>query len=143
MLDYYADPANVVVKSDSGVGNMGDLDWPDAGNENARFHLDGVPFVVSFIRVHFSGTGASLADFGIHIDSGRGIRHDTRLHRVKKRGFNKDANWRVELDEIKDWILQANDVLVLTWTNPHAAAIAWGAEVGLVPVPVPVTNAAG
>jgi len=134
MLDYYADPANVVIKSDGGVGNMGDLDWPVSGNENARFHLDGVPFVVSFIRAHYSGTGSSLADLVINIDSGRGIRHDTKLHTIEARGLNVDANWRVPLDEIKDWIFQGNDVLVPTWTNPHAAAIAWGLEVGMIPV---------
>ncbi len=133
MLDYYSDPANIQVFSDSGVGDMGSLAIDTDANHAARFGLT-VPYIPSFIRVHFSGTGATLANVLINIDSMRGERHDTILHTVKKRGLGVDVTWRVELHEMKDWILQGADALVLTYTNPHAGDLAWGIETGLIPV---------
>lgn len=144
MLDYYADPANVQVSWASGSGDMGNLDWPAAGNEKARFWIPNQDWAIAFIRVHFAGTSNSLANMGINIDSGAGEDHDTLLHTVRQRGIDSsgisvDVNWRVPIWEQRDWMFRYNreddtkDVLVLTWTNPDSGNISWGAEVGLIP----------
>lgn len=134
MRDYYANPANTQIRADGGDDIMGSLASLTDGNRAAQFSLDGRPFVVSFIRVHFSGSGANTANVGVNIDSGKGERFDALLHTIESRGLNADVNWRIPLDEIKDWLFGADDMLVLTWANPHVGSLAWGAEVGLIPV---------
>lgn len=132
MLDCYADPKNVQVFADGGSGDMGDLDWPEEGVDRCRFAIPDKAFVLSFCRIHFSGSGSGTADLAINIDNSRGRHYDMLLHTVKAVGKGADVNFRVPLDEIKDWILQPGDLIVLTWTNPDSGNILWGVEVGLV-----------
>jgi len=136
-MDYYEDPASVQVFSDSGSSTMGDLDWPEDGVERCRFHLSGKPFVVRFVRAHFT-EGTGTADLVLNIDSARGRFHDTALWTVEDVGTGTDAHFRCPTDQLSHFVFQEDDVLVLTWANPDSGNINWGVEVGLIEV---TTNA--
>ncbi len=130
-MNYYDDPASVQVFYDSGSSTMGDLDWPEDGVERCRFSLGNKPFVVRFVRVHFT-EGTGTADLVLNVDSHQGRFHDTALWTVKAVGTGADANFRCPSDQLSHFMLGADDKLVLTWANPDDGNINWGAEVGLI-----------
>jgi hypothetical protein len=139
MLDYYTNPANLVVQIDAGDGHMGSLDLPLADNYDARFGLD-VPFVLVGVRAHFSG-GSGLANLTINVDSGRGIAHDYLLDTVEGPlrtgvGTGKDINYRVLPEELVGWRFDGaiGDKMTCVWTNPDPGNMLWGLEVSLMPV---------
>ena len=131
-------PCNVQALSWNGSADMGSLTYglyvsgSLDDNNAAQFSLPG-RYAISFIRAHFAA-GSGTADMAINVDSRLGPLHDTLLHTVEAVGTGNDVNWRVPVDELKDWIFQDNDVVVLTWANPDTGVMTWGAEVGLIPV---------
>ena len=135
------DLSKIIIKADGGGVNMGVLSSGATFGETspARFHLRDTPafgkrFIPVWVRIHFSGTGANLADVGMYVDSWRDSSYDVLLWTEASKGLNKDVNFRIPVDELKDWVLEAQDEFVLTWTNPHPNAVMWGVVVGLLPV---------
>ena len=126
-------PQDIIFQNDGGTGDMGSMTIGSDGDTNdaARFGLDD-RFALKFIRLHFRGAGATLADLTINLDSHLGPDFDCELHTIKTVGLDVDYVLRVPEDEIADWTFRGGDKIVLLWTNPHSAAVFWGAEVGLV-----------
>lgn len=127
------DPFRTIVQRDSGTSDMGTLS-ASAPTEVARFRLIEQPFCLSWLRVHFTvitGSGGT-ATLAVNLDSGTGVRHDTELLQITGAGKDNDVNLRIADEELKDWVFQRGDAIVLTWTNPDDGNVAWGAEVGLL-----------
>ena len=137
----YLPPEKVVIQSDGGSADMGVVTneisparfGPRARGGDERLDQSS-NFLLLWVRVHFSGTGSTTADMGIQIDSGRDIQYDTLLWTEEDRGLNADVTFRVPQEELFHWVLEPWDQVVLTWTNPHAQAVVWGATVGLASV---------
>lgn len=126
-------PTDIVIQTDGGTGDLDITFYPK------RY----LAFVLAFVRCHFqivSGAPATTqADFVIGVDSDRGIWWDCDLHRWDQRGAadGYDVNFRVPQDELLHWVFQAKDGLRLYWDNPSATnQIAWGVEVGMIPLEV-------
>lgn len=105
---------------------------------SARFglkHLSPAPrWCFCWLRVHFSGTGSTLADLTLNIDSHRETPYDSALWVEKSVGLTVDVSLRTPEDELFHWLFESGDELVLTWTNPHVGTLFWGATVGLWPL---------
>lgn len=126
---------NIVFQHESGVGNMGSLDYGVGADENrvARFGLD-TKFVLVAIRGHFSG-GTGDADLTVNLDSGLGLRHDFGLKTIRDVGTDGDElNLRIPMEEYDHWTFCGcrGDKIVPTWTNPGSNT--WGLEVLLRPI---------
>jgi len=100
-------------------------------------HPDGGPFALSFLRVHFSGSsgGATLT---LSVDSDAGTPWDTTVYTLANSGpstAGSDVNLRIGRDELEHWAFEADDTLLLSWTDPDAGdTTQWGIEIGLVQV---------
>lgn len=134
------DLAKIIIKADGGGVNMGLLAEPPTSTI-AHFNLNdtsfaGQKFCPTWIRIHFSGTGATLADVGMYVDSWRGFTYDTLLWTEASKGLNKDVVLRVPEEELMHWMVEPGDDFVLTWTNPHPAAVMWAATVALYAIGV-------
>lgn len=124
---------NIVSQHESGVGNMGSLDYGVGADQNrlARFSLPGM-FTLSSIRGHFSG-GTGYNDLIVNLDSRLGLNHDFGLETFRKIGTGGDElHLRIPKDEYGHWTFWKGDVLVITWTNPGSNT--WGLEVLLIPI---------
>lgn len=123
-------PSEIVVLSDGGTGNMGDV--TDEVSP-ARFKLDAERFVPCFVRTTFTG-GSGSANMAIRIDSRLGDHFDHTLFTLKGLGIDGDqGHYRIPADELYEWILLRGDELVFEWTNPNADNTqAWAVEIGLV-----------
>ena len=130
-MDY--DPAGIATLYDGGTGNMGSLTYGEDTDTNdaARFTICDCRFVPVFIRVHFSGSGSGTADMVVNVDSHQGYHYDHALFTLKSVGIGTPVNFRIPHDERAEWLFDAGDELVLTWTNPDSPNITWGATVGL------------
>jgi len=130
MSDGYApNPSEVLVFSDSGSGNMGDV---TDRSSVARFTIDRSQFVLVFIRGHFSELGNGTADLKLRLDSILGEAHDLLLQVFVEKGVGNDLNFKIDRTEYEKWVFRIGDVLVLEWDNPDGTgALSWGVEVGL------------
>lgn len=133
------EPRNIIVRSSSGAGNMGDV---TNETSTARFWLPkrldksgkAEPWVLSWMRIHFGGTGSgTTAPVYIKVDSRLGPYHDTVLNVQKGQATAADADifLRIERDEYEKWTFQDGDVIVVEWTNPDADNLTWGIEAGM------------
>jgi hypothetical protein len=103
-----------------------------SGNIDATFGLDR-KFRLIYVRAHFAG-GAGTAPLNLSLDSGMGAANDAKLFTVTQAGTGKDVNLRVQGADLVDpspWTFQADDRIRIQWTNPDAANMTWGLEVGL------------
>jgi len=103
---------------------------------NALFALDR-RFRLVFVRVHFVG-GAGTAPLHVEVQSAGGSAFDARLFTIHRAGVGRDVHLRVPAQESLEpspWTFQPGDQLLLTWTNPDAGTMTWGASVGLAIAP--------
>lgn len=130
------DPRQIVTLRSSGKANMGTV-----GDETtpARFRSPVSPpaierWVLCFIRLHFSG-GTGAADCILYRDCRQdATAWNAALYTLRDVGTGADANLLILADELYHWLFEADEALVLTWTNPDPGDMAWGAEVGIAPV---------
>jgi hypothetical protein len=130
MSNWSPDPRQIIVKSDGGSGNMGDV---DSEITSPRFGRDMVrgPWVLAWARCHFAGSGSGTANVQIQVDSRLGEPFDTVLHTVPLRGISADMFYRTERDEYEKWTFQPGDEITFIWVNPDSDNITWGLEVGM------------
>jgi hypothetical protein len=127
MSNWSPDPSGVVIQFDTGTGDMGSV--ADDGL-TARFGLEDRPWVLVFIRAHFS-LGTGTANMYIKLNSRLGPYYDVLLNTRTNRGVGADDFFRVDRDEYEKWIFQPGDYIVCEWTNPDSGDLAWGLEVGI------------
>ncbi len=131
MSNWSPDPGQIIVKSSSGTGNMGTVSDETSVARFGADMLDG-PWVLSWLRGHFAGTGSGTADLQINVDSRLGEYHDTELKELKAVGVGADVFYRTARDDYEKWVFQPGDVVVITWINPDGTGnLTWGAEAGL------------
>lgn len=132
----HVDPAKVMMYQDFGSGDMGDADGDDK-NITARFPRDILQarWLLLFVRIHFSGPATGTADLTIVIRSSRGSTWNTRLYTIKDVGKGTDVHFRIPPDELAHWVFEADDKLVLEWTNPDVSDdLHWALTAGMLPV---------
>lgn len=131
------DLTKIVELQDNGTSDMGSLTFGQTiaasvdDNAKARFTVQDQRFALSSLRVHFVG-GSGTANLVINVDHGLGPAYDFALLTIENVGTGTDVHRRVYEDDLRHWIFDGrrNDVLVLTWTNPHAD-MKWGVEIFL------------
>jgi hypothetical protein len=124
-------PKQIITQAASGAGNMGDV---TDETSTARFSLKDRPYVLSWMRIHFGGTGSgATADVVIKVDSRLGQAHDAVLYIVDDiaTAADDDGFVRIERDEYEKWVFQDGDVIVVEWTNPDTDNLTWAIEAGL------------
>ena len=137
-------PSGIIIQSDSGTGNMGDVSAIGTQSSTtgrvARFYLEG-PFSLAWIRAHFSrpagGSTNGTASLHLKIDSRLGPAHDHTLMTWTGAGItaavgDSDVHERIPEDELFHYTFAAGDELCFEWTNPSATNVLWGIEVGLL-----------
>lgn len=134
------DPSQIVRLQATGHGDMGDV---TDESSVARFSLPDGPYVLCFIRGKFttlSGTGVANATMSLKVDhcDPSGI-YDFTLKTWPDigtfTGGKADINTRIAADELYQWVIGRDGVLVTEWANPDAGNIRWALEVGLAYAP--------
>lgn len=135
-------PSNVKTLWRSGTGDMGDL--TDRTDPKARF-APGERFAISQVRVHFTAsTDQGDATLTMRLDSGRcvdGIAcvFDMLLDQWLKMGHDAaaadehaDLQWPVNDDELRRFVFEKDDQIVLIWTDPGTTD--WAIQFDWLPV---------
>lgn len=120
---------------DGGAGNMGTV---ETETSPARFEWR-TPWLLLYVRVNFhaaaGATPSGVADMAmVRHDDTRAEWQDVTMYTAESVGTGVDVNFRILADEYPAWVFHPPEQLVLTWTNPDADNLLWGAEVGLYPL---------
>ena len=126
------DVTRLQTSGSSDMGTVGDDNVPGIFR-----HPLNVPWVLVWVRLHFevlAGSPTGVANVILNRDQ-RTVHSawNTRAWLMEARGFNADANFMVMPEEYVHWMFDADEALVLTWTNPDSGNLGWGAEVGMAP----------
>lgn len=120
----------------SGLGVMGDVtaEVKDgaAAYHRARFHRDGAQGIVA-VNIHFGGTGTTLTDVSMKLDSGRGPAYDFVLFKWQDVGLGEDIVFRTPLGMLSRWVVPRGDHIVFEYPT-GLSTLTWGIELTLAPV---------
>lgn len=116
---------------------LGELQKPEPFSGTGHMQVTirpGFQFVVRFIRCHFvrlSGSGTSVANFTVTLDSDFGATFDNLLETFASAGVGADLRANFANETIEAWAFWDGDGLTFNWTNPDPGEISWGLTVGL------------
>lgn len=133
-------PTDLTILRANGLDDMGDVTDVDSP---CRFRLDTARWCLAWLRVGFqNGTGTAM--LSIRVDHGS-IAEDLRdtgssviatpfdftLYQIEEAGVDGwHGMFRVPDVELRDFMCQRGDTIVLEWTNPNTQE--WAVEVALI-----------
>lgn len=126
-------PSDVTTLRASGSANMGTVG--DDNQPGTFRHPANEPWVLVFVRLHFedlSGSATGTADCALYRDRRADqTAWDAIQWKMAAVGLTVDGNLVVPPEELYLWGFEADEALVLTWTNPDSGNLGWGAEIGV------------
>ena len=134
------DPNKLLIYEASGSGNIAETFPPAHARPSWRF-------LVAFARIHFADIkdGALATEVLATLtarangdpDQSTAGPHDTELWDFGKMGFGFDLSMAITPDEVARWTIRRYFGVRFEWTNPQNGDIAWGFEIGLLPLDTP------
>jgi len=124
---------NIVRRFASGTGDMANV---ADDSSSPRFGLD-APWVLVRVRGWATdGTGSASLALKQRIAEEVSRFFDKTIYTILTFGTTGDAHvdWRIPMDEEKDWVFAAGDRIVPEWTNPNSPTMRWALEVEMAAV---------